>query len=277
MQISKSTVSKALGNKPGVDGETKKTILKYARSEGYFSQTAQYDILLVLPARYKNLCALFQKMLNEAGLEAKCSVYFSEEEYLKILNDAVKNPPCVLALYPLHLPNGESLIKKIDDVWFVGDLLNIENTFYFGAHPEKDAKRLAETFIKSKKTAPIFVNSHKSVVNSRRSEIFARRLAEENIYNIANISLENEQMISAPVLARKLSRFCNNADSVYFGDEVCDLAEKALKKLGAEKMEVFSYNDEEVLKNAVALLIKNAKTFIENGDYPVCKYNFVKQ
>lgn len=275
--ISKSTVSKALGGKPGVDEETKKNILKYAGSVGYFSQMKEeYDVVALLPASYKGLCGEFQRMMKSAGLEAKCGIYSGEEEYIKALKSLVKLKPKIVALYPTDCRDAESLIKKLEDVWYFGDLLNTENTFYFGVNPKSEAERLARNFLESKCTAPVLISCQKSVIGARRSEIFLRILADNGIYHKGNIAIAESSVISVPFLARYISKYISDADSIYCGDGAAELVPKALKKLGKEEIKVFSYTDEENMKKAVCLLIEKAKIFIESGDYPMCKYNFIQ-
>ncbi len=274
MNYSKSTVSKALGDKPGVDEETKKNILKYAKSVGYFSGEATKDIVLMIPERYKAMCSLFQKMLNDSGLLAKCGIYSGKEEYIKILKELAKNPPSLLVIMPTHTEGEENLLKKFKDIWFIGDMINLENSFYFGINPLNEGQMLAEKFILSGRKAPVFVHSYKSVINSKRSEIFARLIAGENIYNTANLMLDDASLLSVPFVARRLSKVIKDADSIYCGDEIYIQVKKALLKLEKKDVEVFYYKDDETLKRSVLLLAECAKKYLEDCDYPCCKYNF---
>lgn len=274
MNFSKSTVSKALGDKPGVDEETKKNILKYAKSVGYFSSEPAKDIVLMIPERYKAMCSVFQKMLKDSGLAAKCGIYSGHEEYIKILKDLAKKPPSLLVIMPAHADEEEKLLKKFKDIWFIGDLIQLENAFYFGINPISEGQALAEKFLLGDRQAPVFVHSYKSVINSRRSELFAKLIADKNIYNTANLMLDDASVLSVPFVARRLSKVIKNADSIYCGDEIYVQVKKALLKLDKTDVEVFYYADDEKLKRSMLLLVECAKKYLEDGDYPYCKYNF---
>ena len=277
LNMSKSTVSKALGNKPGVDDETKKHIIKYANSVGYFSANKNSsDIILIMPARYKQQCSAVQRIMNEAGLEARCGVYLDKEDYIKMLKNIIKQKPRIAAVYPMHTEEAYPLLKKTEDLWFFGDLINIENTFYFGADPLVEAKLMADSFTESKKTSPVFIHSCKSVVNSCRTDIFAKLILKNGIYPVGNVVLSESANLSPPFVARNLEKYCRTADSIYCGDDLCTITEKALKKLNAEDVSVFSYPDKENLIKTAELLAKYAKIYIDSGDYPPCKYNFIK-
>ena len=276
MNLSKSTVSKALGDKPGVDEETKKNILKYAKSVGFFTAEQEKDIVLMIPERYKAMCSVFQKILNDSGLFAKCGIYSGACEYIKILKDMAKNPPSLLVVMPAHTEGEEKLLKKFKNIWFIGDMINLENAFYFGINPLSEGCALAQEFVLSGVRSPIFVHSCKSVINSKRTELFARLIAKEGIYNVANLMVDEASGLSVPYIARKLSRVIKNADSIYCGDEIYVQVKKALVKLGADDIKVFSYTDDEKLKSSVYLLTECAKKYLENGDYPPCKYNFTQ-
>lgn len=276
LNLSKATVSKALANKPGVSEKTKKDIFKYALSVGFSEKgTKDIDVSFVLPEKYK---AVYQKILKkckENEVNAECMMYLSEEDYIKVLKRLLKKRPYLLVICPFQTSESINIIKKLGDVWFIGDLFNIENTFYFGKNPVKDGLALAEKFVKSEKKKPIFITRYKSVINSRRAEVFAFCLSKHGIFPVKQIVFDEKRELSAPVVARKIAPFIEKADSVFCSDGAKSLVETALKKLKREDIEVFSFEDSKDTDFGIEKLVKSIKDFKTYGEYPLSKYNFI--
>ena len=206
LSVSKATVSKALNNKPGLKQETKDKIINYAKLRGYtFPDIDKTDIVIMLPVRYKNLCSPVQKQCRSLQLSARCGVYSNENEYLNSIKGIYKTKPKDAAVYPIS-PLPEEEIKKLSQkfsVWFIGDILKIENTFYFGTDPVSEAKKLSESFFNSGCTNPLFIHSRKSIINSTRTKKFAEILKTRNIYPSGQIFCNN---ISPSMLARTIEK-----------------------------------------------------------------------
>ena len=275
LSVSKTTVSKALNNKPGLKQETKDKIINYANLRGYtFPDIDKTDIVIMLPVRYKNLCSSVQKQCRLLKLSARCGVYNSENEYLKFIKGIYKIKPKITAIYPIS-PLPEEEIKKLSQkfsIWFIGDILNIENTFYFGTNPISEAEKLSESFIASGCANPLFIHSRKSIINSIRTKKFAENLKIKKIYPSGQIFCNK---ISSSLLAHTIEKKKSRSfDSIYFGDELCEFSESALSKLSIKEIPVFKYDDAKTLINNIFNMLIFAKDYIENKNYPPCKYNF---
>ncbi len=276
LNLSKATVSKALANKPGVSEKTKKDILKYALSVGFSDKdTKDIDVSFVLPEKYKAVYSDILKKCKEEKISAECMMYLSEEDYLKVLKGLLKKKSKLFVICPLQTSESINIIKRLGDVWFVGDMLNIENTFYFGKNPIKDGCSLAEEFIKSEKKKPLFITRYKSVINARRAEVFAFCLAKCGIYPVKHMIFDEKTELSAPFLARKIAPIALKTDSVFCADESSSVVLSALKKLKREDIKVFSFEDSKDAEISIEKLVKSIKDFKNYGEYPLSKYNFI--
>lgn len=275
LSVSKSTVSKVLNNKPGISQETKAKIMEYANIRGYrFPDINKTDISILLPEIHKNLCAGIQKKCKQLNLNARCGIYRNEEEFFLAIKSLKKTKPKISAIYPIY--SEEAVLEMMNFsrtnlVWFVGDLIKLENTFYFGENPKTEAKKLSDCFFESGCKRPLFIHSKDSVENTMKTKIFADYLAEKGIYPISQIFCKK---ISPPILARTIEMKTKmDFDCVYFGDDLGDFAEKALLKLSIPDVKIFKYKREN-FEISIEKMLNSAKEYIETKNFPKDKYNF---
>ncbi len=273
--VSKSTVSKVLNNKPGIAKETRAKILEYASVRGYrFPDADKTDIVIIIPDIYKNLCSYIQKQCKNLNLVARCGVYKREEDFLLAIKGLKKVKPKIVAIYPMHTEKAPEELKRLmrwSLVWFIGDFINLENTFYFGSNPISDATELGNCFLDSGCTRPLFIHSKNSIINTIKTRAFAKSLAEKGIYPVGQLFCKKN---SPSMLARTIEmRVRASFDSVYFGDDLADFAKVTLSKLSKEDVKIFKYETEE-FEIHILKMLDCAKEYIEKRNFPENKYNF---
>ena len=275
--LSKSTVCKALNNKAGVDKNTKDTVIKCARKMGYLYENSDSEkVFVLLPLRCRELCKYFQDAFAKKGITAKCAVYLNDTDYMQNLLLIAKSSYDIVIVYPCAGQDVQVLkrIAKKSAVWFTGDVVNIENTFYFGLNPIKEAEMIAQKFLCSNKKRPVFIQHGSEAVSRKILGIFAGILKENGIKPAYMLNFDEKDLLSAPIMARKLGRI-DSFDSVYCNKKDLTYVGGALKKLGKGDLPVFCVDEIQNLKLASDLAAENAKKYIDCGEYPMCKYLFV--
>lgn len=278
LNISKSTVSKALNNKGGVDPATKQEIINCARKFGYFyNHTDKTQVNILIPARFKNHCAYIQNIFKEKNLNAKCGIYTNYIDYLQTLNTLKKSDCDILLIYPCQ--NGDNQILKTLTkkfaVWFICDVINIENTFYFGNNPKSSANLLINEFSKSNHTAPAFIVFEDEFIYKITTATILSALNKKYIRPACVINLNGKGIVSDAVIARRINTV-KNFDSVYCSAKIVGQTFGALKKLSKTDIPVFAFDETQILLNCIETAAKNAENYILNNTFPICKYNINK-
>lgn len=277
LNLSKSTISKALNNKGGVSGKTKQDIIDCARKLGYFyTHTDKANVNILIPARFKKYCTKIQNLFKKKNIVAKCGIYSTCEDYVSCL-EALKKSDCnILILYPLN-DVGMHILKNIEKkcaVWFVYNLINLENTFYFGNNPKNTGVALANEFIGLNSKRPVFVLYETELTAKISTASFYDTLVLHKIFPVSVVNLTSKTMISDALIARTLKNI-NDFDSIYCSAQLSGFIDGAIKKLGKQNVCVFTYNETEHLMSALEAAAENAERYLLYGDFPICKYNLI--
>ena len=221
LHISKSTVSKALNNCPGVSVETKSRIMELAEELGYHT-VRKGTIGMIMPATpvryYKSLMQVFGDQYVKERISAYSCVYsaidFSGEndpEVVRCIMDAVRNGASVLVVISQDTENIRNALRRYTDthlVLSVQEKIDMKNVFYIGEDSFTVGYDLGKQFISAHPDdASIVAVEYIGSTNARgRMQGFAQALSEFGIKHIPRIQISVSGSAFPSILARELAR-----------------------------------------------------------------------
>lgn len=242
LQISSSTVSKALNNCFGVDSATRSRVLHAAADFGYISEkrrTSQ-EVFCILPDSPSYFWRpLFQGLCSD-GYPCRChilSTLSDESLALEYLRLAKEGGAKVLIV---SLPMTEKIRAALEEyaehalVILLTQFGDVKNTVYVGEDARQTGWLLGEAYLKnlSRFSRIILLESPAAWKDSRRSDGFLERVLPEGIKCIGRIKLPDTGPALASRLARELSaRFSDEFDCVYCNNGLLYHVALALEKL----------------------------------------------
>lgn len=247
LNVSNSTVCKALNNTGGVSYNTKKKILELAEAEGYTPKNETTHIGIVMPNSPKffwqtYLTEIFERS-QAAGLSCQHFLYESAahpEDVLLCLESVEKAQVKVLLVgitCNVGVPEIMEKLKELESKMFVIFLEEIYQNvkqYYVGEHSYNSAKKLATVYLEKNPESKNFLvfstggHSIGSRVDGFREEINARNL---NIIDVLELPAKSTTMAAS--IARVINNYKDKIDCIFCASnsvsDVC-LAIRKLKK-----------------------------------------------
>lgn len=245
LNISKSTVSKALNNTGGVSYSTKKMILEMAEKEGYALKNESVSIGIVMPNSPKFFWQTYLAEILErsdvVGLTCQHFLYENAaypEDVLLCLESAEKANVEVLIVgitCSVGVPAIMEKIKELDSkmfVLFVEEIYQNTKQFYVGEHSYNSAKKLASIYLEKYPESKNFLAFSKgghsigSRVDGFREELEARNL---NLLDVLEFPAKSTAM--AANIARVINKYKDVVDCIFCAsDSVSDVC-LAIRKI----------------------------------------------
>lgn len=307
LNISNSTVCKALNNTGGVSYNTKKKILELAEKEGYTlkNETAHMGIVMPNSPRFfwqTYLAEITERCHNE-GITCQHFLYESAahpEDVLLCLESVEKAQVKVLLVgitCSVGVPEIMEKIKELESKMFVIFLEEIYQNvkqYYVGEHSYKSAKKLAQIYLEKypeSKNFLVFTTGGHSIgsrVDGFCEEINIRNL---NIKDVLELPTKSTTMAAS--IARLLNNYKDEIDCVFCASnaisDVC-LAIRKLKKpnihcIGFDCTTAdLTYFDMGILKCVARQNIPEqaqavtdvVKRYLETGEKPAHNHCFVE-
>lgn len=245
LNISKSTVSKALNNTGGVSYRTKKKILDMAVKEGYTPKNETARIGIVMPNSPKFFWQTYLSEIlersKEVGLTCQHFLYENAaypEDVLLCLESAEKAMVEVLIVgitCSVGVPAIMEKIKKLEGkmfVIFIEEIYQNTHQHYVGEHSYESAKKLTTIYLEKYPESKNFLvfskggHSIGSRVDGFREELEARNL---NLLDVLEFPARNTAM--AANVARILNNYKDRVDCIFCAsDSVSDVC-LAIRKI----------------------------------------------
>ncbi len=157
LNISKSTVSKAVRHCSGVDSETRQLILD-AVPRGSASSEKDFPVYTIFPDTpqyfWKDLLRGFMDGEDRDSFPAKHNIYTritDEDTVLRYLDEAEKMDIRVLAIAAYVTPEIQRRLLRLQErcmILFVSEFCPMVNTFYVGANAYRDGYAMGEAFLR---------------------------------------------------------------------------------------------------------------------------------
>lgn len=218
LNVSKSTVSKAIRHCGGVDSETRQCILKESRRINYCSDS-DYAIYAILP----DVPRYFWKELK-LGIKAgeqleiapvKYNIYTKpsdEETVLEYLEDAENVKARVIIIAAYITSKIQQKLEKMTDrhlVILLSEQYEIKNSFYVGGDAYSDGYIMGKQYLFHYSDRRLILFSIQDNINAqKRMEGFCRAVEEEAPYLIEcalYIEIKNEMISKSKLLPSKLA------------------------------------------------------------------------
>lgn len=245
LNISKSTVSKALNNTGGVSYGTKKKILDLAIKEGYAPKNETARIGIVMPNSPKYFWQTYLAELLERSAEVglTCQHFLYEnaaypEDVLLCLESAEKANVEVLVVgitCSVGVPAIMEKIKELDGkmfVLFIEEIYQNTRQYYVGEHSYNSAKKLANIYLEKYPESKNFLvfskggHSIGSRVDGFREELEARNL---KLLDVLEFPARSTAM--AANLARIINKYKDDVDCIFCAsDSISDIC-LAIRKI----------------------------------------------
>ncbi len=243
LNVSKTTVSKALNNCPGISPKTKHMIIEAASGCGYISKQtkrAECRVSVVLPSSPDYFWGSLRKKIDSCSKETniKWSNYVYPDLFdgfgaLHCINQALSEDISVLILAVPDLPEIRKKLEEVANdilIILVEEFIDIKNVFYVGENSFSQGYFIGERYIKAYPDSTRFALLHSTdfYTEKKRIEGFMAALNDYNKEMILDIIGNSETKSKSAHIARQLADlkvlpdciFCPSGDILYAAGSV---------------------------------------------------------
>ena len=160
LNISKTTISKAINNCPGISPKTKQMIVQTASDYGYIPKLTKrmaHHVSVILPASPEYFWGRLRKCINTCSKETdiKCNNYVYPNLHddvgaLRCINQALSEEISALIL---AVPDSAEIHKKLEQaadkilIILIEEFIDIKNVFYIGENSFYQGYHIGEEYI----------------------------------------------------------------------------------------------------------------------------------
>ncbi len=310
LSYSKTTISKALNNFPGIDNNTKRIIREAAEKEGYHIKDSQKDIAVILPSVpeyfWGRLRQEIARFADAHGMQVKYYTFqnlSNSEDARQCVESAFSlGASVILCAMPDTPAVRESLSAAADNafVLLLEEFMPIDNTYFVGGDPYDDGYRLASVYLEEHSEMSSFAVLRVTEFENekRRVEGFAAAAKEINQSTVTDV-LPNcpYSKAAAASYARALSELSPFPDCLFCPSGGMSKGRLAAIKLKRE-LPVIGFDDnvdvnaaspaspesykhiQMSLKQDIPKLAEQAMKlvldFVGNSTYPEKQYTFIQ-
>ncbi len=300
LNISKTTISKALNNCPGISPLTKHIITQTASSYGYSPNLKAGKISVILPSIPDHFWGKMRRSISAYSQEAniKCNYYIypnllDNVGAMHCINQALNNDTSVLIL---AVPNSPEIRKKLEAsannilIILIEEFIDIKNVFYVGENSFRQGYSLAKTYISAYPDSNHFTILHATDFHTenQRIEGFISAIKECGKHSITHIQINSETKAKSANIARQLADLKNLPDCIFCPSGNIVYASGAVKKLN-RKIHCIGFDmhtEKDKNNNITHLLIQDtdnqvkkacecAKNFLHLSMFPDCKNIYI--
>lgn len=304
LNVSKTTVSKAINDCPGIHACTKTKIMETVSRYGYSVSRPAGKIAVVLPASPSYFWGNLRKEISARAKKANisCTYYVYQNLYdgsgaLGCVNQALLSGASVIIS---ALPDTEEIVSTLEStaneklIILLEQYLDIKNAFFIGENSYQKGYELGKEYIKThpdyKSVSIIRTTNYKT--ENLRVDGFLKAINETGEKKVFDITVSTQSKNRASLIARELDRlnecvqciFCpsgNSAEAVLAVKKLkaeqriyCigfDTNDKMLSNIQTEKLTVLAkQNITEFAKSS----FEYAEKFVKDATFPntKCKY-----
>ncbi len=300
LNISKTTVSKAVNNCPGIKSETKSLVLNAAKHYGYSFMKPAQKVAVVLPSVPDYFWGKALKYIDAYNKEMKidCKYYIYNnlsdgETVAQYIDSVIDEKASVLIIAAPDFPETRKQLEKISGkmlVILLEEFLEIKNAFYVGQDSFTESFKLCERYLTANQNAKSFsiIKSTGFENENIRIEGFTKCLKEHNI-SYSFIESDPSFKAQAAFIAGRLSEAKALPDCVFCPSGNTENTCLAIKKLKAfKKIDCIGFDinpkkaefiSEFIVMQNIKKLSKTAtelaKDFLDKSKFPQNKYNYI--
>ncbi len=247
LNMSKTTVSKAINNCPGVNSETKKIVMEAANDYGYVSSRPPQKTAVILPAVPNYFWGDMRKKIAAYGktaeIEYKFYVYpnlHDKNDALRCVEQAVGEGTSVLIVAVPDTDGIRALLEGVASrvlVILIEEFLDIKNTFYIGANSFEQGYQISKRYIENYPNASHFAVLRSTDFHTEKMRVggFLRALEEHGGELVLSVRSEFGSKIQSANIARALSHAKEIPDCIFCPSGNLVMAALAVKKLKSDK------------------------------------------
>lgn len=243
LNISKTTISKAINNCPGISPKTKQMIVQTASDYGYIPKVTKYmahHVSFILPASPEYFWGRLRKCLNACSKETdiKCNNYVYPNLHddlgaLHCINQALSEETSALILAVPDSPEIHKMLEQAANnvlIILIEEFIDIKNTFYIGEDSFYQGYAIGEKYIHAYPNSTRFaiLRSTDFYTEKKRIEGFLSAINDYGKKRIADLRENSETRSRAAYIARQLANlkylpdciFCPSGNILYAADSI---------------------------------------------------------
>ncbi len=247
LNMSKTTISKAINNCPGIASRTKSIITDAASSYGYMPNRINNRVSVVLPSVPDYFWGSMRKNIDsyakKSGLSYSCYIYpnvADTQSVLQCINQALSDKTSVLIMATGGSAEVKERIEAVSDdilVILIEEFSDIKNSFFIGENSAAQGYRIMEEYIRTYPDSDNFVILHTTDFYTEQQRIDGAKAALDK-YNktiIGNVRFNSETKAKAAGIARELATLPVLPDCIFAPSGNIHCAADAVRKLKTEK------------------------------------------
>ncbi len=246
--VSKTTVSKAINNCPGINSDTKRTVMQAVSKYGYLPLRPAQDIAVILPSVPDYFWGSLRKNLFEYSKASKiaCKFYVypnlhDTNDALRCINQATEEGASALILASPDSYEIRKVLESISErilIIFIEEFLDIKNTFCICENSFSEGYALAEKYIYDFPDSEYFALLRITDFYTEKTRVsgFLQALKDNKKILLHDIKTDSSTHTQSAWIARELSKTEKLPDCILCPSGNLSRAALAVKKLRAKKV-----------------------------------------
>ncbi len=247
LNISKTTVSKALNSCPGISASTRDMVVKTAELHGYKPSRQKSSVAVILPSVPSYFWGIMRKKLSGhiKASKVQCNFYVYPnlrdcEGALHCIEQALSKDVSVIIL---ACPNHAQIKQRLESVSnkcliiLIEEFCDINNTFFVGENSLEQGYNLGSQYAKNYPSSGNFAILHATDFHTEKMRIdgFSNFLTKHQKNISCHLYVSSKSKLQASSIARQLADLPQLPDCIFCpsGNVLC--ACNAVKKLKTKK------------------------------------------